>query len=121
MSRIDDVTLACLQPFAINSAKGRDEQQSLSLDHQHEQSLTSEERLSAAPPRIYREMRITGKIRTRLHKEWLSAEFDGRDVTGCAGSERYFAWTTARGERRDECRFAAGRSLDSAEKTALHL
>src|ERR1041384_2160804 len=119
MSCVHDVTFARLKSFAIDSAKRRDEQQSLSLDHQHKQSLAGEERLGAAPPRIDRETRVACEIRTRLYKEWLSAEFDSSNVAGRSRSECYFAWTTTRRKSGDECRLTARSAFDCAEKAAF--
>jgi hypothetical protein len=70
----------------MNRAERRDEQQSLTLDHQHKQSLACEERLRAAPLRVDRETRSHRQVRTRLHEERLAAQFDRGNVAGAPGA-----------------------------------
>src|SRR6185369_15601126 len=69
VSGVHHVALARSKPLAMDRAERRHQQQSLSLDHEHKQSFTGEERLRAAPLRIDRQARIAREIRARLHKE----------------------------------------------------
>src|SRR5262245_18655151 len=120
MACVDYVPLAVIEPFAVNRAERRNEQQSRSLYLQNEQPFAAEERPRAAPAGVNRQARVARQVRTRLDIEGLAVHLNGRDVARRAGREADFALGPARGEGGNEGRLAADRALQRAHQPALH-
>src|SRR5262249_31227996 len=121
VARVDYVPFSGIEPFAVNRAERRNQQQARSLDLQYEQPFATEERSRAAPARINRQAGVPRQIRTRLHEEDLAVQLDGRNVSRRSGRETDFPRPAARGEGRDESRLAADRALQRSHHPALHL
>src|SRR5262249_22691172 len=77
MARVYYIPLTVIEPFAVNRAERRNEQQSRPLYLQNEQPFAAEERPGAAPAGVDRQARVARQVRTRLDVEDMAVHLNG--------------------------------------------